>query len=117
MSDLLNKEGQTLFRAQVAKILHVGYQSRPDLCFEAKCLSTKYGKATKSDLKTVLKKIQKLQGLPTIMYFPDLGPIEEWIFVGYGDAGIKSMPDKISSVGGQVILLVNSCKSRACVLS
>ena len=117
MNDTLSKEGQTLFRGHVAKLLHVGYQSRPDSCFEAKCLSTKFGKATKSDLKTVLKKIQKLQGLPTVMYFPDLGPVDEWIFVGYGDAGIKSMPDKISSVGGQVILLANTYKNRACVLN
>ena len=35
--DQLCSEGQTIFRACVAKILHVGYQSRPDICFQAKC--------------------------------------------------------------------------------
>ena len=51
------------------------------------------------------------------MVFPDLGPVQDWTLVGYGDAGVKSMPDKISSVGGKVILLVNSKKEAACVLS
>ena len=117
MNDVLNAEGQTLFRGCVAKVLYVGYQSRPDVCFEAKCLSTKFGKATKGDLKSVLKKIQKLQGVPTKMVFPDLGSADEWTLVGYGDAGVRSMPDKISSVGGKVILLVNAAREAACVLN
>jgi hypothetical protein len=117
MSDVLPAEGQTEFRGHVAKLLHIGYQSRPDVCFEAKSLSTKFGKATKSDLKSVLKKFQKLQGVSTIMFFPNLGPVAAWFFVGYGDAGIKSLPDKVSSVGGQVILLVNAYQNLACVLN
>ena len=117
MSDLLNAEGQTLFRGHVSRVLHIGYLSRPDVLFEAKVLSTRFGKATKGDLKSVQKKIQKLQGIPTKMFFPDLGPTDEWIFVGYGDAGIRSMPDKVSSVGGQVVLLANPGRSVACVLS
>ena len=108
MTDVLCPEGQKVFRSHVARLLHVGYISRPDVCFEAKVLSSKYGKATKGDLKILFKKMQKLQGVRTSMFFPDLGPLEECIAVGYGDAGIKSMPDKISSVGGHEILLVNT---------
>ena len=117
MNDMLNAEGQAVFRGCVAKVLYVGYQSRPDVCFEAKCLSTKFGKATKGDLKSALKKIQKLQAYPTRMVFPDLGAVSDWTLVGFGDAGLKSMPDKMSSVGGKVILLVNSEKGTACVLN
>ena len=117
MTDLLDSEGQKIFRSHVARLLHVGYTSRPDVCFDAKVLSSMYGKATKGDLKMLLKQMQKLQGGSTRMCFPDLGPLEEWVIVGYGDAGIKSMPDKQSSVGGQVILLVNTCRNLACVLS
>ena len=116
-NDLLTAEGQTVFRGCVAKILHISYQSRPDICFEAKCLSTKFGKATKSDLKTALKKMQKLQGVHTKMFFPRLGSLSNLTFVGYGDAGIKSMPDKLSSVGGQVILLADTSRELACVLN
>ena len=57
----MNADGQTEYRSCVAKLLHIGFQSRPDVCFEAKCLSTVYGKAKKSDLKLALKKMQKLQ--------------------------------------------------------
>ena len=63
------------------------------------------------------KQMTKLQNGTTKMYFPNLGPLAEWVIVGYGDAGIKSMPDKQSSVGGQVILLVNTHRNSACVLS
>ena len=80
-------------------------------------LSSKYGKATKGDLKMLLKQMTKLQNGTTKMYFPNLGPLEEWVIVGYGDAGIKSMPDKQGSVGGQVIMLVNTHRNLACVLN
>ena len=73
IDDLLCNEGQTIFRACVARILHIGNLSRPDVCFEGKCLSTKFGKATKSDLKTAMKKIQKLQGQVNKMCFPNVG--------------------------------------------
>ena len=117
VNDILSSDGQTLFRGCVAKLLHVGYQSRPDICFEAKCLSSKFGKATKADLKLALKKMQKLQGIHTKMFFPRLGSLTTLTFVGYGDAGIRSLPDKLSSVGGQVILLADCSRELACVLN
>ena len=117
LADVLDSEGQKEFRSQVARVLHVGYQSRPDVCFDAKVLSSKYGKATKEDLKVLIKLMKKLQNSPTTMFFPNLGQIADWMLVGYGDAGIKSMPDKLSSVGGQVILLANTSTNMACVLS
>ena len=46
------------------------------------------------------------------MFFPDLGDTSEWSLVGFCDAGIKSMPDRLTSVGGQVVLLVNKKKQR-----
>jgi len=63
-----------------------------------------FGKAKKKDLKVALKKLQKLQGIKTNMFFPDLKAENDWKIVGYGDAGIKSLPDKLSSCGGQVVL-------------
>ena len=87
--------------------MYVGFQSRPDVCFEGKCLSSKFGKASKKDLKSAYKTMQKLKGKETCMIFPDLGETSEWSLVGYSDAGMKSMPDKLTSVGGQVVLLVS----------
>ena len=115
--DVLCPEGQAEFRGCVAKILYVGSQSRPDVSFEGKALSTKFGKATKGDLKSAMKKMLKLKGAETVMFFPDLGPVEDWSLIAYCDAGIRSLPDKINSVGGQVILLANLKNETACVLN
>ena len=41
----------------VDKLLQVSYSSRLDPSFEGKALRMKYGKATKSDLKTAHRKI------------------------------------------------------------
>ena len=42
------------------------------------------------------------------MGFPDLGNMKDWMLVGHGDAEIESMPDKITSVEGQsIIMMVN----------
>ena len=58
------------------KLLTVSYVSRPDLCFDGKILSCKYGKATKADMNAVYRKIQKLKlENVTKMKYPDLGDI------------------------------------------
>ena len=114
--EVMNKDGQTEFRSVVGKLTHAGHVSRPDVVFEAKVLSTKFGKATKQDLKISIKKVQKLKSVKSQMVFPNLGEMKDWVIVGHGDAGIKSMPDKISSVGGQVIMIVNKKTNKACVL-
>ena len=80
-------------------------------------MSTKFGKATKKDLKCALKKIKKLQGESTVMFFPNLGAVNTWCIVGYSDAGVRSMSDRLTTVGGQVVLLVNKEKRIACVLN
>ena len=95
---------------------HVGHHCRPDVCFEAKALSSKFGKATKQDLKVAMKKIQKLKSQKTKIVYPNLGNISDWLLLGHRDAGIKSMPDKLTSVGGQVILVVNRTTNHTCVL-
>ena len=51
------------------------------------------------------------------MFFPDVGDVDDWVLLGHGDAGIKSLPDKISSVGGSVIMLANKKTEKVCVLS
>ena len=46
-----------------------------------------------------------------------MGNIDDWVLVGHGDAGIKSMPDKMTSVGGGVLLLCNRKTGAATALS
>ena len=113
----LDFEGQTKFRGIVGKLNHLSSQSRPDLSFETKSLSTKFGKAKKKDLTSALKRLQKLKAQTTKMFFPDLGDVKDWIFIGHGDAGLRSLPDKINSVGGSVVMLANKKTGKVCVLS
>jgi hypothetical protein len=63
-----------------------------------------------------MKKVQKLKSIKSRIVFPKLGKMKDWVIIGHGDAGIKSMPDKLTSVGGQVIQVVNKETNKACVL-
>ena len=51
------------------------------------------------------------------MKFTNLGPVDEWTLTGYGDAGYKNLPDKISSCGGQLVMVSNKRKQLDCVIS
>ena len=82
LNEVMDQEGQTEFRSVVGKLAHIGQISRPDVVFEAKALSSKYGKATKKDLKMTVKKFQKLKAKKTKMKFPELGDMKEWVLVG-----------------------------------
>ena len=81
--------------------------ARPDLGFDSLVMSTKVGKAIANDLKQVVKMVKKLKAEPSEMRFMNIGPVEDWTLVGHGDAGYRSLPDKVCSCGGQVISLRN----------
>ena len=50
--DLLPNKYQTEFRSVVSKLNMLSMTSRPDITFEVKILTTKYGKAKKMDIMT-----------------------------------------------------------------
>ena len=117
LDNVLGSDSQTDFRALVGKISWVAWASRPDLSYDALVLSTRYGKATHRDMKEAVKILRKMKCDMTYMKFADLGPVTEWSLKGYGDAAFKSLPDKVSSCGGHVILACNELKKVSCVLS
>ena len=94
---VLDADGQSEFRSIIAKLNTIGYQSRPDIIFDVKVLNMKVGKATKQDMKNAVKKIVKIKATPMKLKYPDLGDMSDWCLVGHGDAGIKSMPDKVNT--------------------
>ena len=114
LSQIMDEEGQTDFRSTVPKILQIAYQSRPDVCFEAKAL---YGKGTIKDMKQAVKKIIKLKADTKVIRYPNMGNIEDWVLLCHGDAGIKSMPDKMSSVACHVLLIVNRVTTKCSVMN
>ena len=64
-------EGQKEFRSAVTKLSNVGYTSRLDVVFFAKALGSKYGIATKNDLRAVSKKFCVLKRDNFCINFPD----------------------------------------------
>ena len=57
--DQLDTEGQSVFRSLSSKLNMLALTSRPDFSFQAKCLTTRFGKATKSDLYTAIRLLRK----------------------------------------------------------
>ena len=115
--DQLGEENQGNFRELVEKIGWITNTWRPDLYYDKIILSTKVGKATVNDFKQTLKILKKLKSKTTEMKFPNLGPVADWTLQGYGDAGFKSLPDKVSSCGGQVVAISNKKMGLKCVIS
>ena len=115
--DLLSDQDPGEFRTAVGKIGWVAQTSRPDISYDHLTLSTKLGNASVRDMKQAIKIVRKMKIDGTSMKFKHMGPIEQWTLVGHGDAGYKSLPDKISISGGHVILLCNKEIGVSCVVN
>ena len=116
LETVLDDTAQNEYRSVVGKIGWVASMSRPDLCHDHVALSTKLGKATARDMKRAAKVVRKLKSDSTVMKFVNLGPSSQWCLEGFGDAGFQSLPDKLSSCGGQVLLISNRTIGKACIL-
>ena len=114
-ADVLSPAWQSTFRSLASKLNMVALSSRPDFTYGAKFLTTRYGKATKSDLTRAVRMVKKAREESTEMKIPSLGEISNWILVGITDASNKSASE-IFSVGGHVILLVNKVTAAASVI-
>ena len=115
--ELLDEEGQKEYRSLLGRIGWLGSHSRPDLVYDHIALSTKLGKATGADFAEAIRTGRKMIATPTEMKFPALGNMSNWVMEVYGDAGFRSLPDKISSCGGQAVILRDSTTNHACVLN
>ena len=115
--ELVNDDDQTEFRSLVGKLGWLAKNARPDLGYDSLVMSTKVGKATADDMKQLVKLVKKMKAEVTEMKFIDIGPVCDWMIEGHGDAGYKSLPDKVSSCGGQVISVKNKTTGAQCVVS
>ena len=80
--DVLSQELQSTFRSLASKVNVLAQTVRPGFMFTAKYLSTRYGKATKSDMTQVAKIIRRAKEESTDIIIPNLGEPEEWILAG-----------------------------------
>lgn len=115
--DVMDEGGQCDFRSMIGRLGWLGSHSRPDIVFDHICLSTRIGKATIGDMKMALKIVKKLHASTTELRFTALGEVSNWVVEAFADAGYRSLPDKVSSCGGQVVIVRDIKSNNACVLS
>ena len=89
--------------------------SSPDFTFAAKYLTSRYGKATKSNLTRAVKLISKAKAESTELTISNLGDINDWLLVDISDTSNK-LSNKIFSIGGHVIMLLNKKTEVAAVI-
>ena len=104
--DVLSQELQSTFRSLASKVNVLAQTVRPDFMYAAKYLSTRYGKATKSDMTQVAKIIRRAKEEPTDIIIPNLGEPEEWILAGVVDASHRTS-GSLFAVGGHVVMIIN----------
>jgi hypothetical protein len=114
--DVLDADGQSEYRSLLGRIGWLGSHSRPDLVFDHIAMSTQLGKATVGDFSSALKTAKKMIANSSAMKFPKLGDVSSWVIEAFGDAGHRSLPDGVSSCGGQVVVIRDD-SNNACVLS
>ena len=113
--DVLPDDLQSDFRSIASKLNMLSGSCRPDFVFGAKFLTTRYGKATKSDFTMAVKMLKKAKQETTETIVPNLGDIKDWILVGVSDASNKTNGN-IFSIGGHVVMLVNKFTSAASII-
>ena len=89
-----------------SKVNALAYTVRLDIMFATKYLSTRKGKATKSDMTQLIKIIKKIKQDSNKIVIPNLGEPEDWILAGIVDASHRTSGN-LFAVGGHVVMLIN----------
>ena len=113
--DILPDNLQTVFRSMASKLNTVSRSVRPDFSYQAKYLTTRYGKATKSDLTQAVKLMKRAKEESTEVSIPNIGEPEDWLLVGVADASHRKGAE-LFAVGGHVLILMNKHSQAASVL-
>ena len=113
--DVLPDQLQTTFRSLASKLNTISRSVRPDFSYQAKYLTTRYGKATKSDLTQAIKLLRRAKEETTEVTIPDIGQPEDWLLIGVADASHRRGAEALA-VGGHVVLLLNKITHAASVL-
>ena len=113
--DVLPDDLQSVFRSLASKLNTISRTVRPDYSYQAKYLTTRYGKATKSDLTQAVKLLRQAREETTEVAIPNIGEPEDWLLVGVADASHRKGAEMMA-VGGHVVILMNKNTHAASVL-
>ena len=104
----LSKEKFAEFRGLTGQLSWAAENTRPDLSFDARELSTKNKEATYDDLKHANKVLKKAQLEKDVsLRFTKLGKLENLKIVVYTDSSYRNAENKEKSVGGRLVVLAN----------
>ena len=112
-SEKLSKQKFAEYRALTGQLSWAAENTRPDIAFDARELSTKNKDATYGDLKNANKVLKKAQFEKDVtLKYSRLGKAEDLSIVAYTDSSYRNSENKEKSVGGRFIALAN--KSGVC---
>ena len=115
-NDPLSEQEMTEYRSLVGRLNWIVQGTRPDLVYEMTELSMFFNRCTVSNLDRAIKTLKKLQIEPAKIFFPALGNRESWRISVYTDAAHANLPDGVSSMGAQIVFLVDA-NGLSCPLS
>ena len=104
----LSNEKFAQYRALTGQLIWASENTRPDLAFDARSLSTRNKEATYKDLHEANKVLKKAQIEKNVtLKFPKLGKLEDLKIVTFTDSSYRNSENKEKSVGGRFIGLAN----------
>lgn len=103
--DNLDEHGLTILRHGTGKLNWAAQGTRPELCFRVAELSTHFKNGSVSHLKMINKCIKDVQSNSVVVQYPKLK--NELVIVGFCDAALHNMDDKVSSGGGYIIFIAD----------
>ena len=95
------------YRALTGQLSWAAEMTRPDLCFDARELSSRNKDATYADIKKANKILKKAQKEDVSIKFSHLGNLEDLKITAFTDSSYRNCPNKIKSIGGRYIALTN----------
>ena len=101
----LDEHGLSVLRHGTGKLNWAAQGTRPELCFRVAELSTHFKNGSVSHLKMINKCIKDVQSNPVMVQYPKLR--NELVIVGFCDAALHNMDDRVSSGGGYIIFLAD----------
>ena len=107
----------TEFRGLIGQLSWAAENTRPDIAFDTRELSTKNKEATYGDLKDINKILKKAQLEKNVtLKFSKLGSIDNLKIIAYTDSSYRNSENKEKSVGSRFLCIANGaceCSSLA----
>ena len=97
----------TEYRALTGQLSWAAENTRPDISFDVRDLSTKNKEASYGDLKKANKILKKVQKEDVAVKYSKLGNLNNLKIISYTDSSYRNDAERVKSIGGRLITLGN----------